>query len=108
MRELLADEGESSLRGVDCGISVFSERRFLVSARWWRQWCDYVNLELFEQLVEDSSLGSSGGSRLLSSPVRDKKFLSASPEVVKEEEEEEGELSTMRRMHRELREMKAR
>ena len=108
MRELLADEGESSVRGADCGITVFSERRFLVSARWWRQWCDYVNLELLEQQVEDSSLGSSGGSRLLavlSSPAQDKRF-SASPDEGKEEDE--GELSTMRRMQRELREMKAR
>jgi hypothetical protein len=26
-------------------MNGFSEKRYLVSARWWREWCDYVNFE---------------------------------------------------------------
>jgi hypothetical protein len=35
---------------------VFGEKKYLVSAVWWRQWCDYVN---FDNLFREAELAPS-------------------------------------------------
>ena len=44
IRELLPEKNQdpTKLNGALDGVV---ERKFVICARWWRQWCDYVNLE---------------------------------------------------------------
>ena len=40
-----------------------NDRRYLISAAWWREWCDYTNFDLSQLQLKNSSAASPGIKR---------------------------------------------